>query len=128
MTTVRCTGQDFLQGYRAEISDLLALPAFCLFVLFLMMGAKVKSQFAEAIKKLDITVFELASLRISYGMFGVCLALLTLIGFIGTATVSSALRFNAIANYCYFGAAAVSAALERVEGALHVSGILRTPG
>jgi len=95
-----CTGRDLIEGYRSGSLDWWALPLFSVFGVDVVEKSRRNPKTAELLNSLDAVVFELASFRVTYGMFLVYSVFFGFVAVNASMTGFSVQRYVAISAHC----------------------------
>ena len=96
----RCAGQEMLQGYRSNLSDLLALPFFSLFIVVMIALWVWKTSKSEYVDRDWPALFEFGRIRLTDHTIGQGFCLLLLVGISGVMVIETATRYDQIWAYC----------------------------
>jgi hypothetical protein len=107
--SVKCAGHAWLAGYRSGVVEFFIIPLFSTLVLggFLKLRALMNRESTIRLLATEnsIIVLQFLSIRISYGMFGFIVVLLTLLFMSGMITVYCVFRYIEITDFCQSAAA-----------------------
>ena len=95
-----CSERDLIEGYRNGTSDFWALPLFSLFAVVVVAKVRKNPKTIALLERLDVLIFELGSLRVTYGMFLVYSVLFGFVAIGASMTDFSVKRYLAISTYC----------------------------
>lgn len=93
-------GRDVIVGYRVGLSDFLALPLFGIAVVAVLEHLRRSARVASLIESLDLTVLSLRGHQVTYGVLLASITVVAFVGFCGSMTMSSLVRYRAISTYC----------------------------
>ena len=96
----KCTGRHLIEDHRVAMLDLMALPLFSALVLWMVVLWARRPETRQIVEELDVVVFELSFVRITYGVFLAYSVLLGILGMSGSTVIISALRYGAVSKYC----------------------------
>jgi hypothetical protein len=95
-----CSGRDLIEGYRNGTSDFWALPLFSILAAAVVEKTRKDPKTIALLQRLDVLVFELGLLRVTYGMFLVYAVLFRFVAISASMTHFSIKRYSAISTYC----------------------------
>jgi len=98
----KCAGRAWVEGYRNGIWEFLGLPLSSA-VLVILVGTVAlgrSERIRSFLRVYDLPVLEFASMQVSFGESAIYSALLMALAMLGIMTGASAIRYNAIVNYC----------------------------
>jgi hypothetical protein len=98
--STRCAGSNWVMGYRSEISDFLALPLMSLIAVIVLMFVLSTEKTRRVIALYDRETFRFRSIRVTFGMIVVYLALIAFLIWFGGMTWFSVVRYNAVLAHC----------------------------
>jgi hypothetical protein len=101
----KCAGQEWLQGYRNRIPELMGLPFFSVVVVVLVgaMASGRSRKIRDLFEVFDMVVWE--SMQVTMGMVVAYSSLFGMLAGLGLVTSVSIMRYKAIASYCLATAA-----------------------
>ena len=92
--------RELLDGYRTSVSDIWGLPLFGLFVIFAIWRSRRDARVTSILRDFDIPVFDIPSMKITFGGVIVYGPLAIMVVGIGLTAAISAARYEAFTK-CY---------------------------